>query len=135
MAKIKKAVKKSSKETYVDSMKERSDVERIEAAGEGFLQTFSNETSVKKHAVIGAIIAFGFLLLKHDTYLFLQTIIFTSFVVGFEMINTAVEGVCDMVQPNKDMRVKKIKDTLAGAVFMLVCVFFVVTMIQVIFLR
>jgi diacylglycerol kinase (ATP) len=33
-----------------------------------------------------------------------------------ELVNTAIEGLCDLVQPERDERVRRIKDAAAGAV-------------------
>lgn len=33
-----------------------------------------------------------------------------------ELLNTAIEGLCDLVQPERDERVQRIKDAAAGAV-------------------
>lgn len=33
-----------------------------------------------------------------------------------ELLNTAIEGLCDLVQPAQDERVRRIKDAAAGAV-------------------
>jgi diacylglycerol kinase (ATP) len=41
-------------------------------------------------------------------------------VLAFEAFNTAIERLCDMVQPEFDLRVKAIKDLAAAAIFILV---------------
>lgn len=47
-------------------------------------------------------------------------ILLTCFaVLSAEILNTAIEKVCDMVQPEYDERVKFIKDISAGAVLIL----------------
>ena len=54
-------------------------------------------------------------------------ILIVSFaVLGLEIVNTAVEKICDIIQPEYDERIKIIKDIAAGAVvlmsFAAVCV-------------
>lgn len=39
-------------------------------------------------------------------------------VIGFEMINTAIENLCNLVHPDYHPRIKIIKDLSAGAVLM-----------------
>lgn len=40
-------------------------------------------------------------------------------VLGLEILNTCVEKICDIVQPEFDERIKIIKDCAAGAVFLM----------------
>lgn len=39
-----------------------------------------------------------------------------SLVLGLEIVNTAVEELCDMVSPQRQASVRRIKDSMAGAV-------------------
>ena len=41
-----------------------------------------------------------------------------SLVIGLEMINTAIEKICDRVNPNEDPLIKIVKDVAAGAVLL-----------------
>jgi diacylglycerol kinase (ATP) len=40
-------------------------------------------------------------------------------VMGFEMLNTAFETLCDLVHPSYNEKVKVVKDVAAGAVMMM----------------
>lgn len=54
-------------------------------------------------------------------YVDASIVILTCFVVlSAEIFNTAIEKVCDIIQPNFDERIKFIKDISAGAVLILV---------------
>lgn len=47
-------------------------------------------------------------------------IIAVSFtVLSFEILNTCVEKICDIIQPDFDQRIKIIKDMAAGSVFLM----------------
>ncbi|MFC0876451.1 diacylglycerol kinase family protein [Saccharicrinis sp. FJH2] len=45
-------------------------------------------------------------------------LLFASLVFGLEAVNTALEGLSDLVSPDYDKRIKRIKDLAAGAVLM-----------------
>lgn len=40
-------------------------------------------------------------------------------VLSLEILNTCVEKICDMIQPEYDVRIKIIKDIAAGSVFLM----------------
>ena len=40
-------------------------------------------------------------------------------VLSLEILNTCVEKICDIIQPNFDQRIKIIKDMAAGSVFLM----------------
>ena len=47
-------------------------------------------------------------------------IIVVSFaVLSLETLNTAIEKICDIIQPEYDLRIKIIKDIAAGSVFLM----------------
>lgn len=43
-------------------------------------------------------------------------LVFVALVIGTELLNTALEVLCDLVQPEKHPGIKKVKDLSAGAV-------------------
>ena len=60
------------------------------------------------------------ILYLHLSYTDAAIILLLCFAVLFaEAINTAIETLCDMVQPEYDVRIKFIKDISAGAVLLL----------------
>ena len=65
-----------------------------------------------------AVVAVCVLLLFLQPSLYWWAIIFVVFamVLAAEMFNTAIEGLCDYVQPENDDKIKNIKDVAAGAV-------------------
>lgn len=59
----------------------------------------------------------------------LVIIICCGAVISLEMINTAIEKLCDMVSPDPDPRVKMIKDVAAGGVVIMALASFVICLI------
>ena len=65
-----------------------------------------------------AVLAVCVLLLFLQPALYWWAIIFVviAMILAAEMFNTAIEGLCDYVQPENDDKIKNIKDVAAGAV-------------------
>jgi diacylglycerol kinase len=47
-------------------------------------------------------------------------------IIALEMINTSVELVCDLVEPNQNPKIKEIKDISSGAVLVFTISTFIV---------
>ncbi len=62
-----------------------------------------------------AVVALG---LKPSALGFMLVLV-SVFMIAVEALNTAIEGLCDLVQPNRDQRIKDIKDVAAAAIFVL----------------
>ena len=56
------------------------------------------------------------MLLKLNENEWLMFIICIGFVIAAEIFNTAIEKLCDLVEPNYNLKIKEIKDLSAGAV-------------------
>lgn len=77
---------------------------------------FTAETNFKIHslfAIIAIVLAIG---LHIPTFEWLLIIFCIALVMVIEMINTAIEKLCDVVQKDFHPAIKKIKDIAAGAV-------------------
>lgn len=48
-------------------------------------------------------------------FLFFQIILFTSLMIALELLNAAIEKLCDFIEPNHNLKIKEIKDVAAGA--------------------
>lgn len=46
-----------------------------------------------------------------------------ALLLGFELINTAIERLCDQITRNYDLNIKRIKDMSCAAVFLILLVF------------
>ena len=56
--------------------------------------------------------------LKVDTIEWTILILCMILVLSLEMINSAIEKICDLIQPNQHPQIKIIKDVAAGAVLL-----------------
>ncbi len=64
--------------------------------------------------VVIALAAFGFLLRMSDVEIALLVLV-GALLLAVETLNTAIEMLCDFVQPQHDPKIGKIKDVAAGA--------------------
>lgn len=64
--------------------------------------------------VVIALAAFGFLLRMSDVEIALLVLV-GALLLAVETVNTAIEMLCDLVQPERDPKIGKIKDVAAGA--------------------
>ena len=84
----------------------------------GVKTCFASEANFKIHTVFAMLaIGFGFILnISHNEWLAVIGCI--AFVTAMEMINTAIEKLCDVVKQDIHPSIKKVKDIAAGAVMM-----------------
>jgi diacylglycerol kinase len=57
---------------------------------------------------------------------FLFVLAVTGLMLVAEILNTAIEALCDYVQPSYDQRIKHIKDMAAGATFIAIVIWYTV---------
>lgn len=82
----------------------------------GIKKCFISEPNFKIHfllAVIAIILAFLF---RVSTAEWIAVGFCIAFVIVMEMLNTAIEKLCDVVHPDFHPGIKKVKDIAAGAV-------------------
>ncbi len=94
--------------------------ESLSIAIKGLRQAFYKEQSFRIQVFIGIlalILVFAFPLKIYERAIIFLTI---STVLGFELLNSQIEKMLDIIQPNNHPNVKIIKDFSAGAV-LLVC--------------
>lgn len=85
----------------------------------GIIHCIKNERNMRIHTVVATyvlIFARFFALTREDYILLLLTI---GGVIAAEMVNTAIEDLCDKVSPNYHTLIKHAKDAAAGAVLIL----------------
>ena len=90
-------------------------------SGNGILLALKEERNIKIHCaalVINIALILGLKLDRVDASIIL---ICCFMVIGFEVLNTSIEKLCDFVEPNFDKRIGAIKDIAAGAVS-IVCI-------------
>lgn len=83
---------------------------------QGVKQFFTSERNGKIQVIIAAFVFLGGLLFSISKTEWLVIILFTALVISLEMFNSALEKLCDKINPEWDPGIKVIKDLAAGAV-------------------
>lgn len=101
--------------------KNASFVCRFINACRGIKSAFMSESSIKTHTIIALfVLLMAYSLGMRGVWLALLVILITQ-VLSLELINTALEYLCDLVHPEYSEKIKKIKDMAAGAVLIVSC--------------
>jgi diacylglycerol kinase (ATP) len=82
----------------------------------GLKTCFSSETNFKIHIVFAVLTIFLGFFLNISSNEWIAIIFCIAFVIAMEMINTAIEKLCDVVHKDLHPGIKKVKDISAGAV-------------------
>ncbi len=99
-------------------MKNKSFNERLGFAVAGFLMALKQENSFR-FQVFSALSAVTLLLILQPTLVWWAlVIVMISMVLMAELFNTALEEMCDYLQPEQHKTIGKIKDIAAAAVLM-----------------
>lgn len=96
-------------------------IKSLSYAFSGFFLAVLREFSIKIQLSLGIII---FILAVWQNFLILGfgNLVLMSIVVSLEMINTAIELLCDLVEPRTNPSIKIIKDLTAGSVLVVALV-------------
>ena len=97
----------------------------LKCAISGLFLAFKNERNLVVQLVIG-ISSFVFNILFGQYILAIANLVFMAVVISFEIINTVVENLCDLVDINFNLKIKVIKDMSAGAVLMIALVWLLI---------
>ena len=93
--------------------------DRLKAFGfafSGIYQALKTETNLKLQAIIALlVIAAGFYFSISKSEWFVVAVCITL-VICLEMVNSAIEKLCDLYSTEQDQKIKYIKDVCAGAV-------------------
>jgi diacylglycerol kinase len=90
---------------------------KISHAIVGLRYTLRSQSSFRIQLFLIAIILL-LNLIEFNLFNLIISLIFITIILSLELINTAIEKVCDFIQPAQDPRIKIIKDISAGAVFL-----------------
>lgn len=82
----------------------------------GLKTLFREEHNAWIHAATTVLVITAGLLFRISEIEWIAVILCIGLVIGAEAFNSAIERIADMVQPERDMRIKTIKDLSAGAV-------------------
>ncbi|WP_174286514.1 diacylglycerol kinase [Sphingomonas bacterium] len=97
-------------------MKNRPIYERMGFALAGIREAYAREQSFRIHVrtLAGAILAL--LVLRPSAIWWAAIAIVAALVLAFEMINSALEGLVDLIHPEVHPEIKVVKDMASGAV-------------------
>lgn len=85
-------------------------------ATRGIRECFSSEQNFKVHSFVAIVVILCSYLLKISEYEWLFVFLIVTQVMSAEIINTAVEKIADFIEPNKNEKIRVIKDMTAGMV-------------------
>jgi len=85
-------------------------------AFQGIFSFFRSERNAKIQLTIFILVILAGVYFKITPVEWMIICLFAALVFGLEAVNTAIEGLSDIVSPDYDKRIKKIKDVAAGAV-------------------
>lgn len=91
-------------------------IQSLQFAISGIITFFRNERNGQIQLVAAIIVVTLGLVFQIDTKEWLVVVLCILMVVTLEMINTALEKLCDVVHPGYHPQIKIIKDIAAGAV-------------------
>lgn len=82
----------------------------------GLLLFFRKDTNGKIELIIALVVIAAGFALRITAMEWIILLICISIVLAIEMLNSALENLCDLVEPNQHPVIKKVKDISAGAV-------------------
>ena len=97
-------------------MKKKSNFLGFEFAFRGILIFFAKERNAKIHLLASTIVISAGIYFQIDTTEWLWISLAIVLVFISEMINSAIELLCDLVMPEQNDKAGKLKDIAAGAV-------------------
>jgi diacylglycerol kinase len=86
------------------------------------IQIFLEEKHMKVHTVIAVLVVIAGLMFKITITEWLMCLFLKGLVIGFEIINTAIENLVNLVSPDYHPLAGKVKDLAAGAVLLAACI-------------
>lgn len=98
-------------------------------AGRGVVDLFRSENNAKVHLLAAVVIISVGILLKISRVEWAIVVTQIGLVLAAEAVNTALEKLCDLVQPDYHPQIKLIKDVASGAVLILAITAVVVAVI------
>ena len=84
---------------------------------EGLLNYFKNETSAIRLLIAWVIQITLMILLKPEVFEIMIIVICMTLILSIELINTAIEAICDLVSPEYNKFVKIAKDSASAATY------------------
>jgi len=82
----------------------------------GIWQAFKSEVNLKIHFLVSLCVILAGFLLHISSLEWLTIIICIAFVITIELLNTAIEKLANIIEPNRNKEIGLVKDIAAGAV-------------------
>lgn len=102
-------------------MKNRSLRARVGFALAGWKAAWTRESSFRTQVWCALAALAGLAVMKPPPYWWALVVVTCALVLALELINSALEGLIDLLHPAIHPEIKVIKDMLAGAVLMISC--------------
>lgn len=91
-------------------------LEKFKAAFSGIVSAMRSEVNLRIQLVVfGIVVALG-LWFQLDAMEWVAVLLVSGLVLSAEIMNTSIEKLCDVLHPNRDPGIGKVKDLSAGAV-------------------
>ena len=116
---------------HSDSVSKYHPFKSTKFAFAGLVYAFRTEPNLVIQLMIG-LSFFLFNLFAGQLILAVANLIFMAITMGFEIFNTALENICDLVNPELNNRVKIIKDLSAGAVLIVALVWLLIIVFSIV---
>jgi len=98
--------------------KNHSQVARLGFAVAGFKRAWVCEASFRTEIIVGVLVLVGLALWQPARWCWLAALFSLMFVLTAELINTAIENICDALHPEEHPLIKIAKDCASAAVLM-----------------
>ena len=98
-------------------------------AFDGFVYALRTQNNLRIHHLCALIVIFLAWMLDVSKLDWIILIFSIAIVLFAELMNTAIEYICDIIEPNYNINVKRAKDIAASSVFVTVCSAVVIGMI------
>ena len=107
-------------------------IKKLSHGLDGIKSALKTEPTLSMQLVTGTLATLFIWFFTKEWWLIKQTIFLTIGVMIAELINTSFEYLCDLVEPNKNKKVKRIKDVMAGVVLIMAVGAILITIIDVV---
>ncbi|MCK5847153.1 MAG: diacylglycerol kinase family protein [Bacteroidales bacterium] len=87
------------------------------------------EHNSRIHFLATIVVLIASIVLKISIFEWIAIVFAIGFVISLEIVNSAIENIADFISPEKDEKIKKIKDLAAAAVFISAVTAFVIGLI------
>jgi len=102
-----------------DKLKHRNFTDSLNDALSGIIESLIHERNIKIDFIAAMLAILFSILMGFNRMELIIVCIMIGLVICAEMLNTSVENLCDLITMEKNPKIKKIKDTAAGAVLVL----------------